>query len=281
MKHISRMSNPDIPDFIYGTAWKEAKTERLVVEAVMQGFRGIDTANQRRHYVEAAVGSAVDKILKNGLCKRTELFIQTKFTYADGQDHRIPYDRTADFPEQVKQSFQSSLEHLRMDKIDSYILHGPYSHSGITDVDWKVWREMEALLREGKTKYLGISNVSLDQLETLCDGASVKPTFVQNRCFAELGWDMHIRNFCNKNNIIYQGFSLLTANPFVLSDSRVQSIAKRLDKTPAQVVFRFAMQVGLLPLTGTTDKKHMKEDLECFDFLLTEDEVSYIEQIGI
>jgi diketogulonate reductase-like aldo/keto reductase len=94
---------------------------------------------------------------------------------------------------------------------------------GITDADWKVWREMEAIQREGKTKYLGVSNVSLDQLNILYEGASIKPTFVQNRCFAQLGWDMHIRDFCTNNNILYQGFSLLTANPFVLSDSRLKA----------------------------------------------------------
>jgi diketogulonate reductase-like aldo/keto reductase len=115
----------------------------------------------------------------------------------------------------------------------------------------------------------------------LYEGATVKPTFVQNRCFAELGWDLQIRNFCVNNNIIYQGFSLLTANPFVLSDNKVQSIAKKLDKTPAQVVFRFACQKEMLPLTGTTSSKHMKEDLETNDFSLTDEELSYIERIGL
>jgi diketogulonate reductase-like aldo/keto reductase len=274
------MTNKDIPKIIYGTAWKEAETERLVITAVKNGFRGIDTANQRRHYVEALVGSAIEKILKDGVCTRAELFIQTKFTYAEGQDHRIPYEKSADHSEQIRQSFLSSLEHLLLDKIDSYILHGPYSHMGITEVDWKVWREMETIHKEGKTKYLGVSNVSIDQLKELYNGALIKPSFVQNRCFAQLGWDLDIRNFCANNNITYQGFSLLTANPFVLSDSNVRSIAKRLNKTPAQIVFRFAMQVGLLPLTGTTNPKHMKEDLKSIDFSLTEDEVSYIERIG-
>ncbi|UCH89653.1 MAG: aldo/keto reductase [Thermoplasmata archaeon] len=270
-----------LPGFIYGTAWKEDDTERLTFTALKEGFMGVDTANQRRHYVEAMVGSAVARILKEEIRRREELFIQTKFTYADGQDHRIPYDKLADYPDQVRQSFKSSLEHLQVERIDSYILHGPYSNIGITDIDWKVWREMEAIYREEKTRYLGVSNVNFDHLKDLFKGAKVKPTFVQNRCFAQLGWDIKVRSFCKQNNIIYQGFSLLTANSFVLSDSEVLRIAQRVDKTPAQVIFRFAIQVGMIPLTGTTNLTHMKQDLECMNFSLSDDEVHYIEKIAL
>src|SRR3989344_7112921 len=90
----------DFPKFIYGTAWKEDATEDLVLTAIDIGFRGIDTANQRRHYNEAAVGNAISKVLKN--IKREELFIQTKYTHASSQDHRIPYDINADYRKQVR-----------------------------------------------------------------------------------------------------------------------------------------------------------------------------------
>ena len=266
----------NIPNFIYGTAWKEDVTEDLVCTAVEIGFRGIDTANQRRHYNEAAVGSAISKVLKNGI-KREELFIQTKYTYANGQDHRIPYDIHADYRTQVKQSFQSSLEHLQIDYIDSYVLHGPSVSFGLTQDDWQVWQEMEAIHKEQRTKYLGVSNVSIEQLKVLFEGAKVKPTFVQNRCFAQQGWDKDMREFCKKNGIIYQGFSLLTANPFVLP--KVKQIANKVNKTPAQVLFRFSMHVGILPLTGTTSKIHMKEDL-ALDFSLKDEDIQFIENIA-
>ena len=266
----------NIPNFIYGTAWKEDVTEDLVCTAIEIGFRGIDTANQRRHYNEAAVGSAISKVLKNGI-KREELFIQTKYTYANGQDHRIPYDIHADYRTQVKQSFQSSLEHLQIDYIDSYVLHGPSVSFGLTQDDWQVWQEMEAIHKEQRTKYLGVSNVSIEQLKVLFEGAKVKPTFVQNRCFAQQGWDKDMREFCKKNGIIYQGFSLLTANPFVLP--KVKQIANKVNKTPAQVLFRFSMHVGILPLTGTTSKIHMKEDL-ALDFSLKSEDIQFIENIA-
>jgi len=267
----------NIPNFIYGTAWKEDDTEDLVCTAIEMGFRGIDTANQRRHYNEAAVGSAISKVLKSGI-KREELFIQTKFTDASGQDNRIPYDIHADYRTQVKQSFQSSLEHLQIDYIDSYVLHGPSSSFGLTQDDWQVWQEMEAIHKEGRTMHLGISNVSIDQLRVLIKGAKVKPTFVQNRCFAQQGWDKDVREFCKENGIIYQGFSLLTANPLVLP--KVELIADKINKTPAQVLFRFSMYVGILPLTGTTSQIHMKEDLT-LDFNLKEEDIQFIENIAV
>src|ERR1700687_2510402 len=84
-----------VPRFLYGTAWKEDQTQRLTELALRQGFRGIDTANQRRHYHEAAVGLAINASVKSGLVARKDLFLQTKFTFLEGQDHRLPYDPVA------------------------------------------------------------------------------------------------------------------------------------------------------------------------------------------
>src|SRR6476469_9083772 len=84
-----------VPRFLYGTAWKEDETERLTRLALRQGFRGIDTANQRRHYHEAAVGRGVAAAIAGGVVTRDELFLQTKFTFRAGQDQRLPYDPAA------------------------------------------------------------------------------------------------------------------------------------------------------------------------------------------
>jgi len=269
-----------IPTFLYGTAWKEDRTAGLVRSAIQAGFRGIDTANQRRHYFEQAVGDALAEALGDGRLTREELFLQTKFTYAGGQDHRVPYDPQADFPTQVRQSFASSLEHLRTDYIDSYVLHSPSVGRGFSDADFQVWKEMEALCREEKARCIGVSNVSLDQLRLLVQAAEIPPRFVQNRCFAVTYWDRDVREFCAAQSMTYQGFSLLTANPHVLGAPGMVSIASRHQKTIPQVVFRFAQQVGMLPLTGTTDSGHMKEDLESSTFLLGEEEVRLIEELG-
>ncbi len=269
-----------IPSFMYGTAWKKEATSQLVQLAVAAGFRAIDTANQLIHYQEALVGEALQALERNGV-ERNSLFLQTKFTPAGGQDHRTPYDASADLTTQVNQSFDSSLHHLHTDYVDSYVLHAPYSRRGLGKPDWEVWTAMEALYRSGKARMIGISNITAEQLSQLCEQAKYKPMVVQNRCFAVLGWDAEVREICRDNGILYQGFSLLTANREVLTAPEVQAIARRLGAGVAQVIFRFAMQVGMLPLTGTTSQQHMKEDLQADQLQLSSEEVRRIETLTL
>jgi diketogulonate reductase-like aldo/keto reductase len=269
-----------IPSFMYGTAWKEEATTQLVQLAVASGFRAIDTANQLIHYQEALVGEALQTLQKEGI-ERDSLFLQTKFTSADGQDHRTPYDASADLTTQVRQSFDSSLTHLGTEYVDSYVLHGPHQRRGLGEADWEVWAAMEGLYQSGKTKMIGISNIGAGQLTELCEQANVKPMVVQNRCFAARGWDKEVREICQAHCIIYQGFSLLTANRRVLADPEIRIIAQRLGASTAQVIFRFAMQIGMLPLTGTTSQQHMKEDLQAEQLALSSEEVRRIETITL
>jgi diketogulonate reductase-like aldo/keto reductase len=270
-----------VPRFLYGTAWKEEQTQRLTELALRQGFRGIDTANQRRHYDEAAVGLAVAAAVRGGLVSRGDLFLQTKFTFRRGQDHRLPYDPTAPITTQVEQSFLSSLQHLGTDVIDSYVLHGPTQGVGLTQADWEAWRAMEALHAGGRVRLLGVSNVGLDQLQLLCEKARVRPRFVQNRCYAARGWDRRIRQFCTAHGIVYQGFSLLTANRQVLAHPELIRIAQRHGRTVNQIIFRFALDVGMIPLTGTTNAAHMREDLDVLAFRLEPQEVEQIEGLAL
>jgi diketogulonate reductase-like aldo/keto reductase len=265
--------------FLYGTAWKEAATERLTLLAIQQGFRGIDTANQRKHYHEAGVGLAVAAAIKQGLVTRDELFLQTKFTFVGGQDQRLPYDPMAAIGRQVQQSFASSLEHLQTDRIDSYVLHGPSQRVGLGADDWAAWRAMEALQASGRVRYLGISNVTLEQLQALMQEAQTPPRFVQNRCYASRGWDREVRRFCAANDITYQGFSLLTANRQVLAHPEVVRLSRQYSRSPAQIIFRFAHSVGMLPLTGTSNAAHMQADLAISDFQLSEAEIAAVERL--
>ncbi len=268
-----------VPDFLYGTAWKEDRTQVLTELALRMGFRGIDTANQRRHYFEGGVGQGLAAAYRAGVVTRADLFLQTKFTYQPGQDHRLPYDPAADLSTQVTQSMASSLEHLGTDHVDSYVLHGPASGSRWTEDDAEVWDAMVKERDAGRTRLLGVSNVSLRHLEQMAAAAEA-PAFVQNRCFARLGWDRDVRSFCRDRKIVYQGFSLLTANPEVLHHPLVAGLAARGRSTPAQVVFRFAQAVGMLPLTGTSDAEHMKQDLASHDLALSADEVRAIESLA-
>ncbi len=270
-----------IPDFLYGTAWKEDRTQALVELALRVGFRGIDTANQRRHYFEAGVGQGLAAAYRAGVVKRADLFLQTKFTYRRGQDHRLPYDPAASFSVQVGQSIASSLEHLGTDHVDSYVLHGPSSSYDWTEEDTEVWEAMKKERDAGRTRLLGVSNVSLRHLEQMAEMQSEAPAFVQNRCYASLGWDREVRLFCSERKIVYQGFSLLTANAEMLRHPVVTGLATRANATPAQVVFAFARVIGMLPLTGTSDAEHMKQDLASSGFELSNDAVRAIEGLAV
>ncbi len=269
-----------LPDFLYGTAWKQERTPALTELALRMGFRGIDTANQRRHYFEAGVGQALAAAYRAGFVKRDDLFLQTKFTYQPGQVHRLPYDPAASLSLQVAQSLASSLEHLVTGHVDSYVLHGPSSNYDWTDADAEVWEAMRKERDAGRTRLLGVSNVSLRHLQQMEAARAELPAFVQNRCYARLGWDRAIRLFCRERKIIYQGFSLLTANQEVLHHPLIASLAASANATPAQVVFSFARSIGILPLTGTSAAEHMKQDLISRDLTLPPEAVQAIESLA-
>ena len=265
-----------VPSFLYGTAWKEDATPGLVTEALGAGFRGIDTANQRKHYFEEGVGQGLAAKFREGLVTRDEVFLQTKFTFQDGQDERLPYDPAAPIATQVAQSFERSLAHLGVTRLDSLILHGPSTSEGLGPDDHAAWRAMEALAVAGRVRLLGISNVTPRQVSELVAFSTVDVAFVQNRTYATRGWDRAVRDVCDEHGIVYQAFSLLTANKHVLANAEVKAIAARHRKSPAQVVFRFAQQVGMLPLTGTRDPLHMAADLAIHDLTLDIDELGVI-----
>ncbi len=272
-----RINDVRVPRFLYGTAWKEDRTESLTTLALGMGFRGIDTANQRKHYFEAAVGKAIAGAKARGMLSREQLFVQTKFTHRRGQDHRLPYDENAPVAAQVRQSMKVSLEHLGVDFVDSYILHGPTIRDGLAAADWAAWRTMEALHKDGLARLIGVSNMNLKQLQLLTAKAEIMPSFVQNRCYAVRAWDKPVRDFCAQHGIVYQGFSLLTANRQLANHPEVVDIAKRHGKGIDQVIFRFALDIGMIPLTGTTDARHMRADLDVFEFNLAPDEIRAIE----
>jgi diketogulonate reductase-like aldo/keto reductase len=263
-----------MPRMLYGTAWKKEQTEALVLQAIRAGFRGIDTACQPKHYHEPGVGAALAACLDAGLA-RDELFVQTKFTSPSGQDpKRTPYDPDGSPAEQVAQSFETSLRNLQTQYVDSLVLHSPYSRDEQT---LDVWRAMEQLVDHGGVRQLGISNCySLKTLESLYRASRIKPAVLQNRFYAETDYDWEIRSFCREQNIVYQSFWTLTANPQLLADETVRLLSMKYRCGPAQILFRYLTQVDVVPLTGTKSEAHMREDLAIFELELTADEIEAV-----
>ncbi|CAM2728809.1 unnamed protein product [Rotaria socialis] len=249
---VTTNAGVQMPRLIYGTAWKKETTTKLHVNQNIIG----------RYCTEDLVGQALVELHNKHNISRKDLFIQTKFTSIDGQDRSkpLPYDPRVSLSEQVRQSFSTSLENLQTDYIDSLVLHGPERSHQLT---MEVYRQCEKFVDEGRVKQLGISNLyDLNKLRKLYEDALHKPAVIQNRFHAETNFDHDIRQFCREKNIFYQSFWTLTANPQILADPLIRQLAQDRHGTPAQVFFRFLMDIGITPLTGTTDEKHMKEDLE-------------------
>jgi diketogulonate reductase-like aldo/keto reductase len=266
-----------MPQIIYGTAWKQERTATLVKQAISLGFRGIDTACQPKHYHEAGVGAGIAACLNKGL-ERSELYLQTKFTSVNGQDPlRIPYDAKASLAEQVAQSFQASLKNLQTPYLDCLVLHSPMPNPQQT---LAVWQVMTDIFHSGAVKQLGISNCyKLQDLEALYHTVEIKPAVLQNRFYADSQYDRGIRDFCQQQGIVYQSFWTLSANPYILADTLLQTLAKQYRRSAAQVLFRYLTQIGIVPLTGTASAKHMAEDLAIFEFKLTGDECVSVEAL--
>lgn len=274
MENITTLSGVSMPALIYGTAWKKEKTADLVIKAIRHGFRGIDTACQPKHYNEAGVGEALSRLAEDGFT-RESVFIQTKFTPTAGQDPlTTPYNKNAPLAEQVIQSFEVSKKNLRVNSIDSLVLHSPLENA---ERSMAVWQAMEQIYQEGGARQLGISNCyDLEVLQFVYDEASVKPAVLQNRFYRQTDYDKELRQWCQKQKIIYQSFWTLTANPDILADAVLRKMALAFQKTEAQIFFRFLTQIGIVPLIGTCSEVHMKEDLEIFSFHLPQTAIQEI-----
>jgi len=267
-----------MPGIIYGTAWKQERTAALVEQALTLGFRGIDTACQPKHYHEAGVGEGVLAACRKLGLQRSELYLQTKYTPLNGHDPlRIPYDPKAGLPEQVAQSFQVSLKNLQTDYLDGLVLHSPLADRGQL---LEVWQALEVIQQSGGAKQLGISNCYDPKLfQFLYDNATVKPAVLQNRFYADTGYDKQLRAFCRQRQIVYQSFWTLTANPKILADAAVKTLAEKYLRGPAQIFFRYLTQNGIVPLTGTTSAEHIREDLAIFEFELSSAECAAVEAL--
>lgn len=268
----------NIPNMIYGTAWKKEATTDCVYEAIKHGFKAIDTACQPKHYREDLVGMGLQKAYEKLNLKREDLFLQTKFTPIDGQDKtNMPYLESDRLDIQVEKSFETSKKNLKTDFIDSYVLHSPiYPAKNLLTV----WQKMEEFVEKNEVGILGISNCyDLDVLKYLFNNTKIKPSIVQNRFYAQTFYDVSIRNFCFENGILYESFWSLTANLHIVNSEVVLNIAQKYEKSAEQIFYRFLNHINIIPLNGTTSIIHMMEDLKISEFSLLDEEIKQIENL--
>ncbi|RDW83115.1 hypothetical protein BP5796_04606 [Coleophoma crateriformis] len=254
-----------IPKLVYGTAWKKERSADLVYQALKQGFRGVDTAAQPRHYQEKLVGDGIRKAIAEGIVKREDLYIQTKFTPLSGQDKdNMPYSIAQSIPERVHSSVASSLANLNTSSnaedsyIDCLVLHSPMPSLPET---YEVWKTLSGYV-PNRIRALGISNTDLDTVASLISDMDIPPSIVQNRFYPATHWEVELRKLCHENDIIYQSFWTLSGNPQLLRSSVVENLAK--DAGVEREVALYCLVLGLervCILDGTTNPEHMRGDL--------------------
>ncbi|KAF1850122.1 aldo-keto reductase-like protein [Cucurbitaria berberidis CBS 394.84] len=254
------------PAFIYGTAWKNDQTKRLVKEALAAGFRRIDTAAQPRHYQEALVGEALREAYSGGAVRREDVYVQTKYTTPAGQDVKnMPYDPSAPLDAQIHTSVASSLKNLRPREeseegsyLDCLLLHSPLP---TIEQTVQAWQLLESYVPD-RIRSLGISNVTLPTLQVIYNESTVKPSVVQNRFYPQTRYDVPLRRFCQENSITYQSFWTLTGNPALLKSKPVGALAQAAGIDQSVALYALVMDLGVVVLNGTTSSEHMQEDLE-------------------
>ena len=255
-----------IPALGFGTLIPDPiETIKATIAALEAGFRQLDSAERYRN--ETQVGEAVQAVLKEGKIKREEVFIATKLW---NSNHR---------PERVRPAFEASLQRLQLDYVDLYLIHTPFAFQpgeeqdprdengkviydeGITLLD--TWRALESLVDEGRCKAIGLSDVSLEKTKEIFESARIKPAVVHVESHPYLPqWDLV--EFCHQNGIVLQAFAALghSSEPKLLDDPVITSIAKRVNKTPAQVLLAWAVQRGTALLTTSKTPSRIKENFD-------------------
>jgi diketogulonate reductase-like aldo/keto reductase len=255
-----------MPALGFGTLIPDPVATRNATKAALEaGFRVIDTAE--RYRTEREVGEAMQEVFKEGKIKREDVFVITKLW---NTNHR---------PQRVKPACEASLKKLQLDFVDLYLIHTPFAFQpgdeqdprdangnviydqGVTLLD--TWRAMEGLVSEGKCKAIGLSDVSLEQVQQIFEAARIKPAVVHVESHPYLPqWDL--LNYCKKNGIVLQAFAALghSSEPSLLKDPVITAIAQRVNKTPAQVLLAWAIQRGTAPLTTSKTPSRIQENFQ-------------------
>jgi diketogulonate reductase-like aldo/keto reductase len=255
-----------IPALGFGTSLSDrAKTRDAVKAAVEVGFRHLDAAERYRN--EAEVGAALEELFAAGTVRRDDLFVTTKLW---NNNHR---------PERVRPALRASLDRLGLDAVDLYLVHTPFAFQPGDDQDPRdihgaviydqavtleeTWAAMEALVDEGLTGAIGLSDISVDGARRIVDTARIKPAVVEVESHPyHPQWELH--GLRETDGIILLAFASLghALEPRLLDDPLIVSMASRYGKTPAQVLLAWGIQRGSAVLTGSVNPGRISENFD-------------------
>jgi diketogulonate reductase-like aldo/keto reductase len=255
-----------MPAVGFGTLFRDLSVTTQAVKAALEaGFRHFDCAERYRN--EEMVGVALQEVIEAGKVRREDVFITTKLW---NTNHR---------PERVEPAFEASCRRLQVDYIDCYLIHTPFAFkpgddqdprdehgrviydSGVTLIE--TWRALERLVAEGRCKSIGLSDITLERLQEIVAVARIKPAVVQVESHPYLP-EWELLEFCQQHGIIVLAFAPLGhgMEPNVLEDSVITGIAKRIQKTPAQVALAWSVQRGVAFLTTSATPSHIRENFD-------------------
>src|SRR5271163_4931612 len=256
----------EIPALGFGTLIPDPiKTKEAVRISLEVGFRQFDCAERYRN--EEQVGEAMQAVFQDGKVKRKDVFVETKLW---NNNHR---------PERVKPDFEASLKRLQLDYVDMYSIHTPFAFKPGDEQDPRdekgnviydeattlttTWKALESLVNDGRCKAIGLSNVNLERLKEVFETARIKPAVIQVESHPYLP-EWELLDYCKRNGIVLQAFAALGhgLEPKLVEDPVVTAIAKRVNKTPAQVLLAWAIQRGTALLTTSTKPKWIQENFD-------------------
>ena len=257
-KNITLNNGVKMPPIGYGVfrMTNLEECENAVVQAVKIGYRLIDTAAAYEN--ETAVGKAIKRVSAEGIVQREELFITTKLWITD-----TTYEK-------AKEGFKRSLDRLGLDYVDLYLIHQPYHDY------YGAWRALEELYEEGKIKSIGVDNFTQDRMADFLFFNKGRPAVNMIECNAYFQREDE-RKYLREQNIIMQAWSPLAAGKEDLFSNEILcEIAQKHQKTVAQIILRWLVQRGIVPVVKSANPVRMKENLDVFDFVLSEGEMKQI-----
>lgn len=238
------------------------QAENSVYNALKDGYRLIDTAHIYGN--EEAVGKAI----KRSGVPREEIFVTTKLW-------------TADFAN-AEEEINNMLKRLDLDYIDLLLLHHPADH------DKEVYKAMEKAVKEGKVKSIGLSNYYEKEFAEMIKIATITPAVVQNETHPYNQGKAEKAYFDKYGTVLESWYPLGGRDRYgrggkdtLFNDSTIQSLAKKYNKTPAQIILRWHLQDGNIAIPGSSNPAHIKENIEIFDFNLSNEDMKKMEALDI